>query len=116
MDKIILVGKHMVGGRRLEIKKALSKQEMSMIKRSDDTDVWGGGRDSRRGDRGDRDFGRGGDSRRGGGDDRDYRGGNSGGGGNFGNNMGKMMMGNMSSMMNNMKSSNLSHNAIYLPK
>ena len=34
--------------RRLEIKKALSKQEMNMMKRSNDAqDVWGGGRDNR---------------------------------------------------------------------
>jgi len=102
VDKIVLIGKHVLKNRRLEVKKALSKQEMSMMKKSESRDVWGGsGRDMRdmRGGEGSRDRrGRGRD------DDRDDRRGGMGGGsrggmgGGFGN-----MMGNMGDMMGNMQ-------------
>ena len=50
VDKVCLVGKHLLKGRRLEVKKALSKQEMSMVKKNTGPgDVWGDSRDTRGG-------------------------------------------------------------------
>ena len=59
VDKVVLVSKHVVKRKRLEVKKALSKLEMSMVKMSTQEDALAedgirrGGRDDTRGDRGD---------------------------------------------------------------
>jgi len=54
VDKIVLIGKHVLKNRRLEVKKALSKQEMSMMKKTErNQDVWGGGSRDMRDMRGD---------------------------------------------------------------
>ena len=43
VDKVVLVGRHVIKTRRLEVKKALSKQEMGMLRKSNErNDVWGG--------------------------------------------------------------------------
>lgn len=81
VDKICLLGKHFLLGKRLEIRKALSKTEMAMLnKGKDDMDRRGGGRDMGRG---------GGDSYGQGG----Y--GMGGGMGNMGGNQMQQMMGMM---------------------
>ena len=56
VDKVVLVNRHVVKSRRLEVKKALSKQEMNMVRKSKHEDVWGGnnmGGGGGRGGRGD---------------------------------------------------------------
>jgi len=102
VDKIVLVGKHNFKGRKLEVKKALSKAEMSMKRSDNPRDSWGG-RDSRD------DRGRGGRGGRDSYDDRDSRRGGGGRGmdsfgsmGNMNMNMGDMLKSNMGEMMNNM--------------
>jgi len=103
VDKIVLVGKHNFKGRRLEVKKALSKAEMNM-KRSEPDGAWGardrrGGGGGGRGGRGGRDNYDDRDSRRGGGS----RGMDSFGSmGNMNMNMGDMMNSDMGKMMSNM--------------
>merc|ERR1712105_123015 len=59
VDKLVLVSRHEVRGRRLEVKKAMSKLEMSMVKRSKQEDFRGSVSNSR-GERrrGDREMGR----------------------------------------------------------
>ena len=43
VDKVVLVSSHVVKRRKLEVKKALSKFEMDMVRRSTEEDVSGGG-------------------------------------------------------------------------
>ena len=100
VDKICLVGKHVLKGRRLEVKKALSKQEMNMMKKSGPQDVWGDSRDNR----GRRDDWR---------DDRDRGGRGMGGGGGGGggmNNMMNDMMNQMNMRLNQMSNFNQNMN------
>jgi len=82
VDKICLLGKHFLLGKRLEVRKALSKSEMAMIKKAKEGD-----------DGGDSYGGRGRESR--GGGDR-YGGSSGGGGGGYGMSSGMgNQMGNM---------------------
>ena len=95
VDKVCLVGKHLLKGRRLEVKKALSKQEMSIMKKNTGPeDVWGDGRGNRGGGGG-RNMRR--DDWR---DDRDSRdrGGRNMGGGGGGMGMSNMMNDMMTQM------------------
>jgi len=84
VDKIVLIPRHPVKDRKLEVKKALSKSEMELVKqKTGDNRGYGGGRN---------DFGRGG-----GGGGYNNRGNMGMGGGNMGMGMNNMGMG-----MNNM--------------
>ena len=82
---------HVIKTRRLEVKKALSKQEMGMLRKSNDrNDVWGGNNMG---------MGMGGGGRGGRGDDMRGGRGMGGGGGIMGNNMGGNMGNNMGGNM-----------------
>ena len=96
VDKIVLVGRHHLKNRRLEVKKALSKQEMSMLKGRQE-DVWAGNAGGRGGGGG------GGRMNQGGNGSMMNQGGNRGMGNNGGgmSNMG-MGMNNMMGMGGNM--------------
>jgi len=116
VDKICLLGRHAINGQRLDVKKALSKQEMEHIKRQRMDEELNAGRSS----------GGGGGRNNGGsggmGDNMNNRGGNMGGndmqgGGNMNSGMNMMdngmngmnpmmMMGMMNTMMNMMNGGN----------
>ena len=109
VDKVCLIGRHLLKGRRLEVKKALSKQEMNMMKKTGPQDVWGDSREGRGGGGGRRDDWR---------DDRDRDrggrgmggGGGGGGGGASGggmNNMMHEMMNQMNMRLNQMSNMNM---------
>ena len=107
VDKICLLGAHVLMGKRLEVKKALSKQEMSMLKKAKMTEDWNRGSSNYNdmagmgGNMGGRGMGGGGG---GGNMGRGGMGGGMGGGGNMGNGGGGMgnMGGNMGGMGGNM--------------
>ena len=114
VDKICLLGAHVLMGKRLEVKKALSKQEMSMLKKAKMTEDWNRGSSNYNdmagmgGNMGGRGMGGGGG---GGNMGRGGMGGGMGGGnmGNGGGNMGSMggNMGNMGGNMGGMGGGNM---------
>jgi len=118
VDKICLLGRHGINGKRLDVKKALSKQELEQLKRQRIDEELNAGRSSgssngRNDGNSDRMMGRGGSMNSRGGN---MMGGNSMQGGG-GNNMGMdgfnpMMMMGMMQMMMNMNNMNNSMNSM----